>query len=345
MKILVTGAAGFIGFHLTEALLKQGNDVIGLDNINDYYNPKLKFSRLKVLGISKDAILWNSLTSSSIYSNFEFIRINLEDSDSLFSLFEAEKFDVIINLAAQAGVRYSLENPSTYIQSNIVGFFNILEASRKFSVKQLVYASSSSVYGLNKKVPFSEKDSVECPISLYAASKKSNELMAYSYSHLFNLPTIGLRFFTVYGPYGRPDMAYYSFTKSIVDGTPIEVFNNGNLERDFTYIDDVINGIIKLLEEIPRVYKSSSIGTLNSPYAIYNIGNNEPIRLSRFIEAIESACKKKAIINYLPSQPGDVERTYADTSKLFIKTGFKPSTKIEEGIGNFVNWYLTHKYD
>jgi len=338
MKILVTGAAGFIGFHLTKALLKIGYNVVGLDNINEYYDPRLKFNRLSELGIQEVDIFWNNLIPSSLFPKLKFLRINLEDAELLFSLCDNEKFDVIVNLAAQAGVRYSIDNPNVYIQSNIVGFINVLESARKFKVKHLVYASSSSVYGLNKKIPFSVNDIVESPISLYAATKKSNELMAYSYSHLFNLPSTGLRFFTVYGPFGRPDMAYYTFTKNILEGKPIDVFNGGNLERDFTYIDDVINGVIKILDVTPkqRITEQSSI---LPPYAIYNIGNNQPIKLSYFIESIERACNKRAIKNYLPHQPGDVTVTYADITEFVDVTGYRPNTSIEVGIEKFVRWY------
>jgi UDP-glucuronate 4-epimerase len=346
--ILVTGAAGFIGFHLIKSLIKLGESVVGVDNINNYYDPKLKFDRLNEVGIDKSEIVWNSETYSKKYDNFCFIRLNIEDSDELFKICNKWKFDFIIHLAAQAGVRYSLENPSAYIQSNLVGFGNILEASRMLKVKHLIFASSSSVYGMNKKTPFSTSDNVDHPISLYAATKKSNELMAYTYSHLFNIPSTGLRFFTVYGPWGRPDMAYFSFTKKILDGEPIDIYNNGEMMRDFTFIDDIVEGIEKILNysksntnNIDLIFVKEEIKLDSSPvpYKIYNIGNNQPIKLRRFISAIEQSCKKKAFENLLPMQPGDVPVTFADVDDLIRDFGFKPNTSIEEGIKRFVAWY------
>lgn len=317
-KYFVTGAAGFIGMHLCKRLLDEGCTVVGYDNINDYYDVALKYARLDLL---------------KPYENFTFYHASLEDRDTLFDAIKMNSIDVIINLAAQAGVRYSIENPYAYVQSNVVGFLNILEAARNFSVKHLLYASSSSVYGNNAKIPFSVDDRTDTPISLYAATKKSNELMAHTYSHLFNIPTTGLRFFTVYGPYGRPDMAYYSFTKAIIEGKAINVFNNGDLYRDFTYIDDIIEGIIGLIEN------SAALKT-PLPFKVYNIGNNSPVKLMDFIEAIEKAVGKKAVKNFLPMQQGDVYRTFADVDDLIKDVNFKPDTNIEDGIARFVKWYI-----
>ncbi|WP_372947896.1 NAD-dependent epimerase [Mariniphaga sp.] len=333
MKILVTGAAGFIGFHLVQKLLQSENIVVGIDNINDYYSPELKFARLKQCGISQDASVWNQKTLSSTNSNYSFLRTNLEDDEAIKNLFETEKFDAVCNLAAQAGVRYSIENPKAYIQSNIVGFLNILEACRHNKIKHLVYASSSSVYGNSKKMPLSTTDSVDNPISLYAATKKSNELMAYTYSHLYSIPTTGLRFFTVYGPWGRPDMAYFSFTKSILEKRPIKIFNHGDLYRDFTYIDDIVEGIVKVLHKI----------TENTPpYAVYNIGNSSPVKLMDFIETIEKALDKEAVKEFHAMQPGDMYKTYADVSELEKKFDYAPGTPLEKGIGKFVDWYKSY---
>ena len=333
MKILVTGAAGFIGFHLCNHLINKGNEVVGLDNINDYYDPNLKFARLQELGISKEiAQNFNQIINSSLYGNLKFIRLNLEDKKELDQLFEKEQFDVICNLAAQAGVRYSIENPKAYIDSNIVGFSNILECSRNFKIKHLLYASSSSVYGENKKVPFSEQDNVDHPISLYAATKKSNELMAFTYSHLYNIPTTGLRFFTVYGPWGRPDMAIFLFTKAITEDKPIKVFNNGEMQRDFTYIDDIISGIDITLNNPP------SKNEVIPPYKLSNIGKGSPEPLMDFIDAIEKSIGKIAIKDYLPMQPGDVPQTWADTKEL-ATLGYKSKVEIEEGVQRFVRWY------
>lgn len=326
MKILVTGAAGFIGFHLSYALLTRNDEVIGVDNLNDYYNPALKDLRL------------NELSKHPKKSNFEFIKADISDRSFMEQLFKDYKFDVVVNLAAQAGVRYSIDNPHQYIDSNLVGFGNILEGCRHSKVKHLVYASSSSVYGMNIKQPFNTADSVDYPVSLYAATKKSNELLAHSYSHLFKIPTTGLRFFTVYGPYGRPDMAYYKFTKAILNEVPIDVFNNGVMKRDFTYVDDIVEGLIRSLDNIPGDQDNLHTST-RSPYKIYNIGNNKPITLHRFINAIEDACGKRAIKNLLPMQPGDVPETFADIDDFDNDIGFRPSTSIETGIKLFFDWY------
>ncbi|RIH67321.1 NAD-dependent epimerase [Mariniphaga sediminis] len=333
MKILVTGSAGFIGFHLVNKLLKQGASVVGIDNINDYYSPELKFSRLREAGISKDSANWNQKITSTKDAGYSFVRMNLEDREALNHLFETENFDFVCNLAAQAGVRYSIENPHAYINSNIAGFMNILEACRHHPVKHLVYASSSSVYGNSSKMPLSTSDPVDHPISLYAATKKSNELMAYTYSHLYNIPATGLRFFTVYGPWGRPDMAYFLFTRAILEGTPIKVFNHGDLYRDFTYIDDIVEGVVKVLAGIPAE---------SPPYQIYNIGNSTPVKLLDFIETIEKALGKKAVKEYREMQPGDVYKTFADVSDLQKNLGYSPDTPLEKGIGEFVKWYNSY---
>lgn len=327
--ILITGAAGFIGFHLAIRLLEKGEKVYGIDNLNDYYDPDLKQSRLELLNAS---------------DNFRFEKLDLEDKAGIDDLFSKEKFQCVINLAAQAGVRYSLVNPYAYLESNLHGFLNILEACRHSQVGHLVYASSSSVYGKNTKMPFSVHDNVDHPVSLYAATKKSNELMAHTYSHLFGLPTTGLRFFTVYGPYGRPDMALFLFTKSILEDQPIDVYNNGEMLRDFTYVDDIVSGIENLIPIVPSPntgWNSDSPDPASStaPYKLYNIGNNNPVKLMDFIEAIESATGKKAKKNFLPIQPGDVPATYADVQDLVSTAGFKPGTSIQEGIRKFVDWY------
>ncbi|WP_373519951.1 NAD-dependent epimerase [Pricia sp.] len=332
MKILVTGAAGFIGYHLCEALLKRGFEVLGLDNLNDYYSVDLKFDRLKQLGISrKDAEIFNEACSGSKHTDkFTFVRMNLEDRKALPRLFEQSTIAVVCNLAAQAGVRYSLENPETYIDSNIVGFLNLLECCRNFKIKHLVYASSSSVYGLTEKIPFSTEDNVDHPISLYAASKKSNELMAHTYSHLFDLPTTGLRFFTVYGPWGRPDMAIFLFTDAIMNDRPIQVFNHGKMERDFTFVDDIVEGVARIIEKPV---------TDRKPYEIYNIGNNNAVKLSEFIEAIEHHIGKKAEKEMLPMQPGDVARTWANVDSLIADYDYRPNTSVNDGVRAFVAWY------
>ena len=334
MKILVTGAAGFIGFHLCNSLLKQGYKVIGLDNINDYYDVNLKYARLQELGILReDAEPFLNESESSIYKgDLSFIRMNLDDREELPKLFKKHEFDVVCNLAAQAGVRYSIENPETYIDSNIVGFLNILECCRHHKIKHLLYASSSSVYGANKKTPFSTSDNVDHPISLYAATKKSNELMAYTYSHLYGVPTSGLRFFTVYGPWGRPDMAIYLFAEAISKNKSIKVFNNGNMSRDFTYIDDIVKGIEILLQNIPKEKE-------NKPaYRVSNIGNGNPQSLGDFIKAIESSFGKEAQKDFLPMQAGDVPQTWADISEI-EEMGYKSTTEIREGVKKFVDWF------
>jgi UDP-glucuronate 4-epimerase len=337
MKILVTGSAGFIGFHLAQKLLQLGNTVFGIDNINDYYDVELKLARLAKNGISRDAEQWHSVKHSSVYPNYSFVRMNLEDRDYLSKLFETEKFDVVCNLAAQAGVRYSIENPYAYVSSNIVGFINILEACRNNNIRHLLYASSSSVYGNSDKMPLSVTDSVDNPISLYAATKKSNELMAYTYSHLFNFRTTGLRFFTVYGPWGRPDMAPILFANAIVKGNTIKVYNHGNLERDFTYIDDIVEGIVRVIDSTAPANQHPV-----TPYSIYNIGNGNPIKLMDFIETIENAIGKKAKKEFLPMQPGDVFKTFADVNALKIDFGYAPNTSLKKGIGEFIKWYKSY---
>ncbi|WP_458626667.1 NAD-dependent epimerase [Winogradskyella sp. PC D3.3] len=334
MKVLVTGAAGFIGFYTAKVLLNKGHQVVGLDNINDYYDVNLKYSRLNQLGINKnEASEFNKLCKSKS-EDFSFIRMNLEDREELPKLFRNEKFDIVCNLAAQAGVRYSLENPETYVDSNLVGFLNILECCRNNAIKHLVYASSSSVYGMNKKIPFSTDDNVDHPISLYAATKKSNELMAHTYSHLFNIPTTGLRFFTVYGPWGRPDMAMFLFTDAIVNDRPIKVFNHGNMERDFTYIDDIVEGVVRIIEKSPTKRIES-----NEFYKIYNIGNNNSVKLLDFIKEIELNLDKVAKKDMMEMQPGDVERTWADVDELIKDYDYKPNTSIKQGVKSFIDWY------
>ena len=343
MKILVTGSAGFIGFHLVNKLLQDGNTVVGIDNINDYYDVELKYSRLKQCGISRNAEQWHSPEQSSTFPGYKFIRMNLEDREKLNKLFEIERFDVICNLAAQAGVRYSLENPHAYISSNVVGFMNILEACRYSKIQHLVYASSSSVYGNSDKMPLSVTDAVDNPISLYAATKKSNELMAHTYSHLFNIRTTGLRFFTVYGPWGRPDMAPILFANAISNNIAIKVFNNGNLERDFTYIDDIVEGIVRVIySTIPGNQQPATGSHQSIPYSIYNIGNGNPVKLLDFIETMEAALGKKAIKDFLPMQPGDVYKTFADINALKNDFGYEPNTSVQKGIGEFVKWFKAY---
>jgi UDP-glucuronate 4-epimerase len=331
-KILVTGAAGFIGFHLSKRLIGNGEMVTGLDNVNDYYDVNLKHARLSGL---------------EGYDNFRFIRGDISDRWMMEKLFAGEQFDCVVNLAAQAGVRYSLKNPYAYIDSNIMGFMNILEGCRHTEVKHLVYASSSSVYGANTRMPFSVHQNVDHPVSLYAATKKANELMAHTYSSLYALPTTGLRFFTVYGPWGRPDMAYFLFTRAILAGESIDVYNYGNMQRDFTYIDDIVEGLVRVTDSIPVANNSWSgnapdPGTSYAPYRIYNIGNNNPIGLLHFIETLEHCLGKTAKKNLLPIQPGDVPATYADVDNLVRDVGFRPATPIEEGISNFVAWYRSY---
>lgn len=347
MKVLVTGTAGFIGFSLAKRLIERGDEVVGLDCINDYYDINLKYSRLKITGIERDRIEYGKLISSSKYPNYRFIQLKLEDRQAILELFEREKFNKVCNLAAQAGVRYSLQNPFTYIDSNIVGFLNILEGCRHFGVQHLAYASSSSVYGLNEEMPFSTHQNVDHPISLYAASKKSNELMAHTYSYLFGLPTTGLRFFTVYGPWGRPDMALFLFTKAILQGHPIEVYNNGNMQRDFTYIDDIVEGVIRVIDNPPQGNPSWSgkcpePGTSVAPFKVYNIGNSSPVKLMDFISAIEKSLGTEAKKTFLPMQAGDVPATWADVSDLIEDLGYKPNTSVADGIQNFVNWYRNY---
>ena len=344
MKLLVTGTAGFIGYTLAKKLLERDYEVIGLDNINDYYSVDLKYARLKQTGIQKAAIEYGKLVPSRNYENYSFIQLNLEDREGINKLFGIHKFDRVCNLAAQAGVRYSLENPHAYIDSNIVGFMNILEACRHHNIQHLVYASSSSVYGLNEAMPFSTHDNVDHPISLYAASKKSNELMAHTYSHLFGLPTTGLRFFTVYGPWGRPDMALFLFTKAILNDQPIQVFNDGNMRRDFTYVDDIIEGVVRVIDNEAKINrywtgKHPDPATSKAPFKVYNIGNSSPVNLLEFIEAIEESLGKKAKKEFMPIQPGDVPVTWADVSDLETDLGYKPNTPVRVGVKHFVDWY------
>jgi UDP-glucuronate 4-epimerase len=329
---LVTGAAGFIGFHLAKRLLDEGCSVIGMDNLNDYYDVNLKKARLALL---------------DQYDSFKFVYADLQDGQTLERVFNENKIDIVVNLAAQAGVRYSITNPDVYIQSNIVGFMNILEACRHYKIKHLVYASSSSVYGMNVTMPFSVHHNVDHPISLYAASKKTNELMAHTYSHLFGIPTTGLRFFTVYGPWGRPDMALFLFTKAIINDQPIKIFNHGKMKRDFTYIDDIVEGVVRLLNNPPKENRNwdqakADPGTSSAPYKIYNIGNSKPVELMQFIETLEEKIGKKAQKEFLPLQDGDVPMTYADVDDLMNDVGFKPRTSVQEGITKFVEWYLNY---
>jgi len=331
-QVLVTGAAGFIGYHLSERLLAEGKRVVGLDNMNSYYDPLLKEARLEKL---------------RLHPSFQFYKADLSDSASVQTVFAKHRFDIVVNLAAQAGVRYSLENPGAYVNANLVGFVNILEACRHSKVKHLVFASSSSVYGANTKMPFSIHDNVDHPVSLYAASKKANELMAHTYSHLFDLPCTGLRFFTVYGPWGRPDMALFLFTKAILEDRPIKVFNHGKMKRDFTYIDDIVEGVVRVMANQPEPNPNWSgdapdPGTSYTRYRLYNIGNNNPVELSTFIEEIESALGKKAQKDYMDLQPGDVPATYADVDALTQDVGFKPGTPLSEGIGKFIEWYRSY---
>lgn len=338
MKILVTGSAGFIGFFVAKSLLDKGHTVVGLDTINDYYDVDLKYARLKELGIERqDAEAYDQLAQSTTYPRFTFIKLALEDREKMPVLFKTHDFEVVCNLAAQAGVRYSLENPEAYVDSNVVGFLNILECCRNHHIKHLVYASSSSIYGLNEKIPFETTVSVDHPISLYAATKKSNELMAHTYSHLYGFKTTGLRFFTVYGPWGRPDMAMFLFTDAIINDKPIKVFNNGNLERDFTYIDDITEGVVRILET-PLEQKADA----NDRYKIYNIGNSKSVKLMDFITAIEESLGTTAKKELLPMQPGDVEKTWANVDDLIADYGYRPNTPIKQGVQRFVDWYKTY---
>jgi UDP-glucuronate 4-epimerase len=344
MKVLVTGTAGFVGFHLAKKLLERGDEVVGLDNINDYYDVNLKYARLNELGIDQDELKENELQTSKTYPNHKFIKADLEDRETINKLFETEKFDAVCNLAAQAGVRYSLENPHAYIQSNVVGFMNILEACRHNGVKNLSYASSSSVYGLNKSQPFNTSDHTDHPVSLYAATKKSNEMMAHTYAHLYGLQCTGLRFFTVYGEWGRPDMAPMLFASAISEDRAIKVFNHGNMSRDFTYVGDIVDGIINVIDNPAQ---ASEKFDANSPdpsissasYKVYNIGNNSPMQLLDFIKTLENAMGKEATKNFMDMQDGDVVSTYADVSDLINDFGYKPDTTLEEGINKFVRWY------
>jgi len=329
MKILITGCAGFIGFHIAEKLIREGHEVIGVDNINDYYSPTLKKARLQELGIEKEDSEKEAVSSK--YRNFTFVNLDLVNEKQIKTFFSHHQFDVVCNLAAQAGVRYSIINPSVYIDNNIKGFFNLLDCVAHKKAALFVYASSSSVYGNSKEMPFRIQSETSKPVSFYAATKKTNELMAYTYSNLYNLKTIGIRLFTVYGPWGRPDMAYFDFTSKILKGEPIALYNHGKLQRDFTYIDDIVNGFVKIIESRGEFTKEN--------YKLYNLGNNDPVTLDRFVRAIEFALGKKAVIDYLPMQQGDVETTYADISESTKDFQFVPSTSIEEGIKKFVDWY------
>jgi UDP-glucuronate 4-epimerase len=330
-KILVTGAAGFIGYHLIQRLSQAGHQVIGIDNLNNYYDVRLKLDRLAVAGIDIRQVAYKEPVPSGTHANYTFIQVGIEDAANLERIFSQHQFDLVCHLAAQAGVRYSIRHPEAYIQSNIVGFFNILESSRHHGIRHLVYASSSSVYGNTDQVPFRTTDPTDQPISFYAATKKSNELMAYTYSHLFGLPCTGLRFFTVYGPWGRPDMAYSLFAKAILEGRPLPVFNEGKLSRDFTYVDDIVEGIIRILQDGPK-----------GPNQVYNIGNNQPTELLTFIREIENALGRTAKLELLPMQPGDVETTYADVDDLIRDYQYQPQTQLADGIRQFVNWYRTY---
>ncbi|WP_372636329.1 NAD-dependent epimerase [Fodinibius sp.] len=347
MKILVTGAAGFIGFHLARRLIKQNYQVVGLDNINDYYSTDLKYDRLAELGILKDEIAEDNITESHTSDQFTFIKADLEHKSVVDDLFSEEQFDVVINLAAQAGVRYSLKDPYRYIESNITGFLNLLEGARHHSLKHLIYASSSSVYGANTNMPFSTRDNVDHPMSLYAASKKSNELMAHTYSNLFEIPTTGLRFFTVYGPWGRPDMALFLFAEAMLKNEPIDVFNHGKMERDFTYVDDIVEGITRLIPRPPSPNSDWSgddpdPASSFAPYRVFNIGNSNPVKLMDFIGEIEKQLGIRAQKKMLPMQPGDVPKTWADVEDFYNYTDFRPQVGIEEGIRNFIEWYKSY---
>lgn len=333
--VLITGAAGFIGFHLSKALLEKGFNVVGLDNLNSYYDPALKKSRLDIL---------QSFTYKTKKDNkFTFHKVDISNINKLQTIFKKSKFNIVINLAAQAGVRYSIDKPHEYVNSNLVGFVNVLECCRSANVEHFIFASSSSVYGMNKKVPFSTEDITDHPISLYAATKKSNEMIAHSYSHLYDIPSTGLRFFTVYGPYGRPDMAYFKFAKAINNNIPIDLYNHGNMKRDFTYIDDVVTGIIKVITK-PKISSKSKYTKSNAKFNIYNIGNNNPVTLNRFIKSIEVSLSKKAIKNMMKMQDGDVPITYADIDDFRKDYGFEPETSIEEGMKKFISWYLTYNH-
>lgn len=347
MKIFITGTAGFIGFHLAKRLLERGDSVVGIDNINDYYDVKLKHARLAETGIDASRLTYGRAMVSQRYPNYTFIKANLLDKKTLERIFLTTKFDAVCNLAAQAGVRYSLTNPDVYVDSNIKGFLNILECCRHHHIAHLVYASSSSVYGLNKKMPFNEHDIADHPVSLYAASKKANEMMAHTYSHLFNLKTTGLRFFTVYGPWGRPDMALFIFTKAIISGTPIEIFNNGHMKRDFTYIDDIIGGIIHVIDNPAQsnINWDGSMpdpATSNAPFRIFNIGRGAPVSLLDFVTEIENQIEIKAKKIFKPMQDGDVAETWADISNLDNQVNYKPAVSVPIGITHFINWFKAY---
>lgn len=347
MKILLTGAAGFIGSAVVERLLKDGNEVVGIDNINDYYDPSLKFARLKELGVGDQAMDWRKPVKSSLWDKFIFIRADIKEKEFMASIFNEGKFDAVVHLAAQPGVRYSITNPQVYIENNINGFLNILEGCRQTKVGHLVFASSSSVYGLNGKTPFSESDSAVHPVSLYAATKKSNELMAHAYSCIFHLPVTGLRFFTVYGPWGRPDMSPFLFIDGIMKGKPIKVFNNGDMLRDFTFIDDIVESVTRIINIVPECNqdwdaKAPDPASSCVPYRIYNVGNQNPTRLLDYISAIEAEIGKEAVKELLPMQPGDVYQTYADSSSLARVTGFTPNTSLNEGIHKTIEWFLSY---
>lgn len=347
MKILVTGTAGFIGSFVAVRLAERGDEVVGIDNINEYYDVDLKYGRLGRDGLDRRKAEAGEWVKSSKYPRYRFKRTNLEDRAAVEQIFEKEEFETVCHLAAQAGVRYSLVNPYSYIDANIVGFTNLLECCRHHKVKHLVYASSSSVYGLNEKYPFSVHDNVDHPISLYAATKKANELIAHTYSHLYGIPTTGLRFFTVYGPWGRPDMALFLFTKAILENRPIDVFNHGKMKRDFTYIDDIVTGVVKVLDKPPTgdpqwSAKRPDPARSRAPYRLYNIGNNSPVELMEFIEAIEKALGKKAKKDFLAMQPGDVPATWADVNDLVEDFGYKPAVTVEEGVKRFVEWYVEY---
>ena len=342
--ILITGTAGFIGFHLAQRLVREGEQVVGLDIINNYYDLRVKYGRLAEAGIAQERITYGELVQSTTQPNYRFIQLDMTDREKLFALFEAQQFTTVVNLAAQAGVRYSLENPQAYIDSNIIGFMNILEGCRHFGVKHLVYASSSSVYGLNTRQPLSTSDNVDHPMSLYAASKKSNELMAHTYSHLFGLATTGMRFFTAYGPWGRPDMALFLFTEAILKGEPIKVFNHGKMVRDFTYVDDVVEGIVRIIANPPRGNATwngdaPDVSTSSAPYKVYNIGNNNPVMLMEFINEIENQLGREATKVMMDLQPGDVPATYANVEDLMEDLGYKPETDVRYGIRQFLDWY------